>query len=136
MTSQRYEDRYNSLWKLMCTNDEGDNNSHKVISYWCPRGRTDAIVTGVIKKLPDVHYDRKVFTSWATERFIDTFCLKGRKSDKFKDKFFKKKIVDENYPSWQSYNIQALDHYLQQAVDEGSKCVIISWQEYKLLGGK
>lgn len=136
MCNQRYEDRHNTLWKIMCTNDEGDNNSHKVISYWCPRGRTDTIIIGVIKKLPDVHYDRKIFTSWATERFIDTFCLKGRKSDKFKDKVFKKKVVDENYPWWQSYHIQALDHYLQQAVDEDSKCVIISWQEYKLLGGK
>ena len=136
MCNQRYEDRHDALWKLMCTRDDGDKNKHKVISYWCPRGRTDAIVTGVIKSLPDVHYDRKVFTSWATERFIDTFCLKGRKGDKFKDKVFKKGVVDENYPLWQSYNIQALDHYLQQAVDEGSKCVIISWQEYKLLGGK
>ena len=136
MTSRRYEDRHNALWKLMCTNDEGDENKHKVISYWCPRGRTEPLVTGDVKKLPDVHYDKKVFTSWATERFIDTFCLKGKKGDSFKDKVFKKKVVDENYPLWQSYNIQALDHYLQQAVDEDSKFVIISWQEHRLLEGK
>ena len=131
MTSKRYEDRHNSLWKLMCTNDEGDENKHKVISYWCPLGRTETPVTGLVKKLPDVHHDKKVFTSWATERFIDTFCLKGKKSDSFKDKIFKKKVVDNNYALWQSYNIQALDHYLQQAVDEDSKFVIISWQEHR-----
>lgn len=136
MFSQKYIDRGKLIWKLMCTNDELDDNKHKVISYWCPRGRTETPVTGVVKKLPDVHYDKKVFTSWATERFIDTFCLKGKKSDSFKDKVFKKRVVDNNFAPWQSYQVQALNHYLQQAVDEGSKFVIISWQECRLLEGK
>lgn len=134
-----YEKRREGLWK--CSGDnllhdtevsEGYSEGIKVkgvhLSYFVPVKPSEVRVGG-FKSIPETFYDRKVFLSWAVEKYCEHFMLKSKK--KFIDKVFKKKYL--NLKPYEEYNLSSLQIYLQQAIDENTKYVLVSWREYKML---
>lgn len=141
-----YELRRENLWKYagdnvlnvdiagneQNTTSDASKYKSKHLSYFVPRKPSDARIGGE-KHIPETFFDRKVYLSWAVEQFTSHFMLKSKK--KFADKEFKKKYHD--IAPYQVYALSSLQNYLQQAIDEGTKYVLVSWQEYKMLeGGK
>ena len=134
MTSQAYEERSKGIWKTLCTNDEGDNNNHQVISYFCKRENNQPEVTGKVKIIPETNYDKTVDTDWAMCKMQDLLFTKKKTKgvDGKRRRITLRKTVEELSP-WEQYNVSSLCHYLRQAHSEGCRKVVISWQEKKLL---
>ncbi|QVV97566.1 hypothetical protein 2017DRC106_0825 [Vibrio phage ICP1] len=127
MISQKYIDREKLIWKLMCTNDEGDDNSHKVISYFVKKSRGQTIdITGKVYQPKKVEFVKLVNSAWALAQWDDVIHTK--KGD------IRKKYVDKVLSMSDTY--LALGHYLEQVRCEGTKNALLSWQEFYLLKGE
>lgn len=127
MISQKYIDREKLIWKLMCTNDEGDDNSHKVISYFVKKSRGQTIdITGKVYQPKKVEFVKLVNSAWALVQWDDVIHTK--KGD------IRKKYVDKVLSMSDTY--LALGHYLEQVRCEGTKNALLSWQEFYLLKGE
>ncbi|QVV97332.1 hypothetical protein 1992IndM4_0800 [Vibrio phage ICP1] len=127
MCNQRYEDRHDALWKLMCTNDEGDDNSHKVISYFVKKSNGQSIdITGKVYQPKKVEFVKLVNAAWALTQWDDVIHTK--KGD------IRKKYVDKVLSMSDTY--LSLGHYLEQVGCEGTKNALLSWQEFYLLKGE
>lgn len=121
MTSERYDNRYKELWKLMYTYDEGDNNNHQVISYFCKRNRGDAEDIGkVVLEAPVIEYKHLLKTSEA--RLL------------LKKKYSQKRFWEGNA---HACNVIAnLEHYLKQAEDECCDKILLTSNEIATILGK
>lgn len=123
MCNQRYEDRGKLIWKELCTRDEGDDNKHKVVSYFCKKSHGQKYdVTGQEVKF-DVDYSKLVNRKWAVSRLKEImFTKKGRLKQKFVD-----------LQQHESYDTASLMLYLNQCIAEGSDNCLLSYKEYKFL---
>lgn len=123
MCNQRYEDREAALWKSMCSNDEGDNNNHKVISYFCKKNHGQKYdVTGKEAHF-DVNYTKLVNRKWAVSRLKSIMFTKSGS--------LRKKFVDMH--NYESYDVASLMIYLNQCISEESDNCLLSYKEYKFL---
>lgn len=123
MCNERYEERDGKLWKLMCTRDEGDNNSHKVMSYFVKKSHGQKFdITGKVKVIT-TDYKKVVNLDWVLYQLKTVIYTK--KGD------LRKKFVDG--PAYEHYNLASLLHYIDQATSEGTSNVILSWKEYFFL---
>ncbi len=129
-----YEKRREELWKYagdntLCTKygNQSEDSSIKVkykqFDYFVPIKPSESPVSG-FKAVPETSYDRKVYTSWVKKRFDEVFLLKGKKT-------FRKKYL--SLKPYQEYNVSSLQLYLEQALSENTKYMLISWQEYNML---
>lgn len=69
--NERYEKRKKDLWVLMCTNDEGDENKHRVISYFCSRTSSDPENIGNVVLEAPVHDYKHVMTTSEVRVLLD-----------------------------------------------------------------
>ncbi|MFT1654829.1 hypothetical protein [Vibrio cholerae] len=111
----------------MCTNDEGDDNSHKVISYFVKKSNGQSIdITGKVYQPKKVEFVKLVNAAWALTQWDDVIHTK--KGD------IRKKYVDKVLSMSDTY--LSLGHYLEQVGCEGTKNALLSWQEFYLLKGE
>lgn len=96
----------------------------KVITYWQPKSRGQQFnITGCVKKIPDVNYDKLVNRKWAVSQLKNKlYTQKGKLRQKYID-----------MPQWISYLVSSLMLYFNQCTKEGSVNVLLSWQEYNWL---
>lgn len=130
MCNQKYTDREKGIWKEMCTNDEDDQNKHKVISYFQKKGhgqRFDIDGTVYIPKEQDftVMYDAEKAFNLMIDRLYIKKTIKGKRCT------LRKGVLEEFERS--SYDWAALLHYLRQAYEEGTGKVVLSRKEYAML---
>jgi len=126
MCNQKYTDREKGIWKEMCTNDEGDQNKHKVISYFQKKShgqRFDIDGTVYIPKehLPEIILDAEKCFAMISDRLY----VKGKRKQL-------RKVMYEEMEHNQ-YDWAALLHYLRQAYEEGTGKVVLSRKEYAML---
>lgn len=127
MCDQRYEERHNALWKLMCTNDEGDDNTHKVISYFVKKSHGQSYdITGKVYQPKDADFVKLVNAEWVLYQWGNVIHTKKGE--------IRKKYVDKILSMSDTY--LALSHYIDQVKSEGTKNALLSWKEYYLLKGE
>ncbi|MCP3685067.1 MAG: hypothetical protein GY861_20590 [bacterium] len=129
MTSQAYEDRSKGIWKTLCTNDEGDDNTHKVISYFCKREHHQPEVTGKVMSVPETHYNRKFNTLEAITLLEDKLFTVKRRGGKRRT--LRKKM--ESLLPYEQYDYAALMMYLNQCYREQSKYCLLSSKELAMI---
>ena len=135
MTSQAYEERSKGIWKTLCTNDEGDNNNHQVISYFCKRENNQPEVTGKVKQIPEIYYDKVVDLNLVMRKIQDYTFTKKKTKDAHGRMVRQTLRKDcEAMKPWDVYTLSSLMQYARQGHMEGSKSLILSWQECKFLG--
>lgn len=110
----------------MCTNDEGDSNNHKVISYFQKKSHGQKYdIDGTIhipkEYLPEIILDAEKCFAMISDRLY----VKGKR------KQLRKSMHEEMEHN--QYDWAALLHYLTQAYREGSKQVLISKKEWAML---
>lgn len=97
-----------------------------VVSYFCPCRENEVEVSGKIKQLPEICFDKQVDIRQAFDMIKTQMMTKQGK--------LRKKMVD--IPEWEVYAWGSLLHELRRAWQDGESMVFLSWKELKMLKGE
>ena len=152
MTMERYEAR---RWKLTTIdNTSAEDDKGKCISYFCPstpdyetfpndwvKGykegspKADVNVTGNVKKIPEIYYDKVVDLNLVMSKIQDyTFTKKKTKGVHGRTVRQTLRKDCEAMKPWDVYTLSSLMQYARQCHAEGHGKALLSWKECKFLG--
>ncbi|CAH9014565.1 conserved hypothetical protein [Vibrio phage 249E41-1] len=128
-----YEKRSVGIYNEMKSED--DLRSPKVINYFCPRGKNDPEVSGKEKLPHEIYYDKVVDLNLVMSRIQDYTFTKKKTKDVHGRMVRQTLRKDcEAMKPWDVYTLSSLMQYARQGYAEGSKRLILSWNECKFLG--
>lgn len=130
MTSQRYEDREKKIWVEMTTRDEGDENNHKVYSYFKKQDKGQRVtIKSKVFCPPEsdftILYDLDKAIALVQDKIFTKKLTRGRRVTMRKD------FLD--MPPYETYTWLSLMDYLKQCKREGSKKCLLSKKEVAMI---
>ncbi|CAH9014651.1 conserved hypothetical protein [Vibrio phage 277E43-1] len=147
---QRYEER---RWKLTTIdNTSAEDDKGNCISYFCPttpdyetfpedwvkgykEGSPKVEVTGKEKLPHEIYYDKVVDLNLVMSKIQDYTFTKKKTKDAYGRMVRQTLRKDcEAMKPWDVYTLSSLMQYARQGYAEGSKSLILSWNECKFLG--
>ena len=127
-----YEKKSIGIYNEMKSDD--DLCSPKVINYFCARNKNDPEISGKVKQIPEINFDKMVDTSLVISKIQDKLFTK-KKTKGARGRMVRQTLRKdcEKLSPWETYHLSSLMLYARQAHSEGCLKVILSWQECKFL---